>query len=568
MNNLEFRRSSIASKRIIVVVSDGRADWSYFDNGRLIKRFTQQFTLTEGHLTLDGEYLTGSDGWDAGQENTFFDVIINSHLDDVDRVKVQKPELKRQSWLSSYRLLRHLRSEYPDSSVWKLPAQYYPEVASLLHSVLSPTIRAWVKYIQQEGVLISHVVTVPQLLIRSYHGECQPVLFNLALDGNKQRHILIDKGAPVYLRCINGAFEGAEKYLDETLAYLTEFTDVDKRAIRVIKRVDDPEGTLVCTQSVWLSSLLLRYSGNIDSHTKLSGLLPVENSEEGAVQNGICKVDKVSPGKSMAGVFFHNLFVSLIDRAKSTLTFFSSQSPSVNPFFILEYPIGKMSELQPSVEAQKRMRVSRYYRALHRMLVVLAIAALLLSLVSFAGFIRENNKIRSEQSQLSLRIKAVGDVVLGLHKMPDLALRSLQRRQWFSMNSQVTPESVMRHVANTIIEYPNVRLNTLLWIVEEDDQHSSEQVLSIQRSAVRVIDESIERFGQKVSINVKGEITLGDSSLRQAQTYFEKYVRHLNRDQQIANVIVSEAPVDGVRTKDERMPHQYAFEITMVLFYL
>jgi len=446
MRSCESGGLAVSNKRIIIVVSESRADWNLFEKGRFIKQATQQLSYSNEKLTVDVQLPADNADWNTDKDRVFVEVIINSHLDDIDRVKLKKPDFKKQAWLSTFFLLRHLRLEYPDSSVWKLPPQYHPEVASLLHSVVSPAIRHWLSHIQKQGLLISHILTVPQLLVHSCARESQPVLYCSDLDGNAQRHILIDNEAPIFLRCINTSFENSKKQIEETRAYLTSFIDVNKYPLKIVSLVDGGEHTQPKSQSMWLSSLLVGCPG-LENYQNNDNLVCSEKPSDDLVKHEKCKVERLLPGRYFAGLNARQKTSSLNQRAESRLTVFAGQRTSVSQYKILKYPIGKLSELQPSIDAQKQIRISRYSGVFFRMLVFLAILALFFSVFSFLKTFREQNELRNEQAHLSQRIHSVGNAVAGLHSKPDLALRSLERRLWHSTIVLTTPESVLKNVA-------------------------------------------------------------------------------------------------------------------------
>jgi len=235
MKYSELERFATSQKRIVVVVSENRADWNYFDNGCFVKQKTQLFSLAGENLAFDvgSHEINSNASADAG--TVFVEIIVNSHLDDIDRVKVKNPDLKRHGRLSNFRLLRHLQSENPQSSVWKLPPHYFPEVASLLHSVFSPTIRLWIKHVQEQGVLISHVLTVPQLLI------------------------LIDDRSPIYLRCVNCNLDDSAARLEESRAYLSTLVDVDTHPLKTVLVANDTDTSQLSSQSTWLVGCRYHY---------------------------------------------------------------------------------------------------------------------------------------------------------------------------------------------------------------------------------------------------------------------------------------------------------------------
>jgi len=210
---------------------------------------------------------------------------------------------------------------------------------------------------------------------------------------------------------------------------------------------------------------------------------------------------------------------------------------------------------------------TRNSRILIRLLLLVAILVSLLSVFTIVNSVREHKRLRIEQARIDQKIQAVGEIVAGLHPNPDLALMSLQRRQWHLTNTVVTPEFVMENVAKTIVDYPDLNLDTLLWVVSEEVKQSSERVLNVQGSTVRVIDDVLEPIKQKVTINIKGRIALDFTYLREAQKYLERYVDYLQGESRFSNIVVSRSPVDRMHTKSEQLSEAHGFEISMSLFY-
>jgi len=543
--------------RVVVTISEENACWNIFESGKIPNQVMQRigsevdshsFQCTANKLK---EMLPGS----AGKYSLA--IIVNSELDDVDRVKLKESAENRFSWLSKNRLMRQLRSEYPEASVWRLPARYSPEVASLLHSVISPKIRLWLKHIQEQGYIISHVATVPQLLIASYSKESCARLFCLDVNPNVQRHFLLDAGVPVFMRCVQNGQNAVEVLLEETREHIAAFLDVDKTSPRVIS-INEKEESEWNTQSEFLSSLFLSLSNAAELFQHSSEEIELSDGPsnyfasdqpEGRVSGAIQAEDNLLNSESTS----RKISIFKACRLQSSSTQFS----------VVRNPIGKLVELQPSVLVQRQINISEISNTLVRLLGLISVISVLIVIGYGYIFVRENSQLDDEQSLLDERLNTLEAEVAHLHPYPDQALMSLKRRQWFEAGIQTSPHHVMLGVAKTLKSFPRITLDTFRWVVSENQSAGSEVLLDVNQSSPRTMEVLSRDQQQKVMIGINGSVAFDFSDLRKAQEYLERYINDLREVAGVRDVVLIQSPVDSVQTKIKNNSERHVFELTM-----
>ena len=178
-------------------------------------------------------------------------LVLDTSLDEVDRVKVDGFPKGWTQAVQRKRMARRLRADYPMASIHRLPDYASPDALSIVHHLIPSEWEEWLRQLQSQGACITHAVTSLELLCEcsrdwpslldsqgnSLEKNGGPVFFDVPV-GNERRHLLVDNGVPLFMRVINDLGE-AVKYegnvaLDESLQHVRDQITHDERTPPVL----------------------------------------------------------------------------------------------------------------------------------------------------------------------------------------------------------------------------------------------------------------------------------------------------------------------------------------------
>ncbi|NND89619.1 MAG: hypothetical protein HKN42_02050, partial [Granulosicoccus sp.] len=199
-----------STEQIVVVLQGAQALWSKWFDYRIVDTHVEC-------LQLDTQALQGRKRWLSSVSDrrpVNIRLVLDSCLDEVDRVKIDSLSAGWVGRLQRLRVRRQLADEYPHASIHALPGYATPDVFSLVHHIMPATWERWLLNLQDQHVYITHVATSIELLCHcvrdglipsrtvkspaaSGMGEARLICMSA---GEERRHLLVDAGKPLYLR--------------------------------------------------------------------------------------------------------------------------------------------------------------------------------------------------------------------------------------------------------------------------------------------------------------------------------------------------------------------------------
>ncbi len=520
-----------ALRRTIVVLSGDHAfGYHFYDKEPYALTSLQSLNLSATETSL-------SDLWFGGDnEPRFVEIIIDTELDDLDRVKLVDGNAGLFSSISRFRTLWQLKREYPAALIGKLSREHYPEIASILHSPINESYRAFIEHVQNQGIIVSHLTTSTQLLIERLRGCSQTTLLSMPVGEGGARHLLVHKGVALFMRFVRLENTVDNDPLQDTTQYIVDSVlpgaSVITYATPKLLSIDDKRlGSLASL----LAHLYMRLSTDWTLEQSQQGVLVV--TDEPLLGNSLFNVNRRgSKGRSkkLVAKVLKILSASLLPVAK-------------NGYRLTDNPLWLSDLLEPSLHAVKSQLRLVYLRNATILLTV--VTFVLVFAASYHGLrhVHALNVHRQLLKQLTFETNAIRSELGTFHRAPFFVAESIQRIQAFNESSVIGPIDIMKPVALTIKRFPDLNLQSIIWVATSPEQQYETVVGSVVhvkgRSTLARSLDSVE----SVKVELSGLFSMGND-LRENQERLDALVVSLADVKTISNIVIVESPVDAAHT--------------------
>ena len=496
-------------------------------------------------------------------------LVLDTSLDEVDRVKVDGLSNGWMNAVHCQRMARRLHADYPLASVHRLPGYASPDVLSIVHHIIPSEWEKWLRQLQSQGVCITHAVTSLELLcervrewplpvgsqVSSVERSSGPVLFDVPV-GNERRHLLVDTGVPLFMRVVDvlsEAVKSEEKSaLQESLQHVRDQITHDERTPPVLaplppwpemeQRLQD--ASVLAALSVG-NPVSLQYLPVSDHHE------PAAVTEQGGV--GI-QIPQKAGLKRLRG--------SVVSQAGK----FLRRRDDQQRWSLTDGLRFSSDFLQPSII---RNRLQLRIRQLQKATLICAwMAAGSVVIASTHGInsALERARLSNEQQQLGRQIEHLAESVSVLNDEPGFVVRSLARIEAHESVKPIDAIGVLETVASVINDFPAIVLDSLSWSVMTDNQPLDLGFAAIsqvpQREQIWHADTAVARLQVDISGTVTDQQGLG---LREQQKVLQSFVDHLQAMPEVAEVNVLEAPVNAARSSDRIVPEGSGYHLSLQL---
>ena len=531
MSKVAAVSSECALRRTVVVLSGNHAfGYHLYDKEPYALTSLQSLDLSETETSL-------SDLWFGGDNEPWFvEIIIDTDLDDLDRVKVVDGNVGLLSSISRFRTLWQLKREYPAASIGKLSREHFPEIASILHSPIHESHRAFIEHVQNQGIIVSHLTTSTQLLVERLRGSSQTILLSMPVGEGGNRHLLVHKGVALFMRFVRLENTADSVPLQDTTQYIVDSvlpgTSVITYATPKLLSIDDKRLENIASL---LAHLYMRLSTDWTLERSEQGVLIVV--DEPLLGNSLFNITRRgSKGrlKKLVAKVLKNLSAGLLPVAN-------------NGYRSTDNPLWLSDLLKPSLHAVKSQLRLVYLRNATILLTV--VTFVLVFAASYHGLrhVHAFNVNRQLLKQLAFEANAIRSELGTVHRAPLFVAESIQRIQAFNESSIIGPTDVMKPVALTIKRFPDLNLQSLIWVATSPDEQDETVVGSVVhvkgRSTLVRRPDSVA----SVKVELSGLFTMGHD-LRKNQERLDALVASLGGVETISNIVIVESPVDAAHT--------------------
>jgi len=142
------------------------------------------------------------DKYVSAEDGLVVRLLLDSPLDEIDRVSVAQTASSGANKWRSLRVLNRKKQEYAHSTVYALDKKYSPIIGSVLHHVVPPGWDQWLEHIQSRDVIVASVSNCIELMSRWSKSINHPVLLVQSSD-TQQLQVLVENGSPVFSRQVD-----------------------------------------------------------------------------------------------------------------------------------------------------------------------------------------------------------------------------------------------------------------------------------------------------------------------------------------------------------------------------
>lgn len=530
---------------IVLVLQGDQAFWFRETGPELMESYSE--TIEAGELDLHSccPWIRKP----AGSPMTRIQLVLDSHLDEVDRVRV--PELSA-SWLrhlQCFRMKRRLRADFPRAAIHRLAPAAAPDALSVVHDVLPEHWQKWLALLQKEYVSVSHVVTSLELLCQysAVHEGRQhkPVLFNIPV-GEYSRHLLVQGGIPVFMRLV--PLVDAEPGCVDDVAVDESLTHVRRQVVRTaeipvitLDEASDAEPQASDRVPQALAKLSLGWETRfLYAHSD-----SVRQSEDGAVLCG--------EAKGLA---------RLIDILISKL-----------PGRELRHAEGRWLLTRNHRFADDLLQISLVRNALQLRIRQLQKATLICAWMAAVAVVtasvhgvasaRERARQSRQQQQMSDQVDQLSAMATELNRRPAFVMRSMERIAAHQATAPIDAGGVLTTVAEALQGFPALMLDDISWSAFYGEARET-AITTIEQVPAR------GRLWQEgapaalVQVELGGKV-ISEPGLRKQQETLEDFSRYLESLPGVTDVKIIESPVSVARSSKHLSQDTSAYRLTLLL---
>lgn len=537
--------------QLILLLQADRAYWIRLQGEQIVDTFSE---------AIDAEsYDNGSRcPWIPENENDeklLVRLILDSTLDEIDRVAVsQTTSVTLNKW-RRFRTLHHLRREYPNSTVFPLASRFAPHVGSVLHHVMPPLWDKWLNGTQSKGVLVTTVSNSIELMAQWSRNRSEPILLVLS-NGADQRQVLVDKGSPAFVRYIDTAYakeygnveDGVLGELSQTVGYLKSnvLSKELSPAIGSLKPVNQAK-TDQWKYAFLLVDLLQGQEINLEEHVTT-----------GSMHCGKSELSSKKEHRELA-------YWRLCQRAMPG--WLMKPLRKLTGVGVLQwqvdqrswYDLGALSKSSDYWRTCKRLNRLRYVSL---MCVTVGIITVAVSSVNGMSSARVRNSEAREQSIMQQRFVSVEQKLLEGYSNPFVLSDSSRMFQEYKAANLVRIEQMLPAIALAITETPAIQLDQLVWSVVDDVALADSVLLTDAHLSDRNAYWSDTEQTEILFISLSGSVH-GEDLLEQKQS-MDRLVSQLLQHEAIESVKVLESPVDYALSHELSADKGSAFRINLL----
>ena len=560
MNPFNVFNTRQAEFQLVVVLQNDHACWFRWRGQELMGSWCEPMCTDSLNQSTRCPWVVSDEGGAACQVR----LVLDSSLDEVDRVKVDTLSAGWMNAVHRRSMARRLRTDYPLASIHRLPAYATPDVLSVVHHIIPPEWEEWLRQLQSQDVFITHAVTSLELLCECtrdqslYRGSqassieksVGPVLFDVPV-GRERRHLLADNGVPLFMRVVEvpGEANSAEtiRALQISLQHVSEQITHDERSPPVLVPVPPcPElGETLQAASV-LAGLCVGNAVNLQRVSANPGDGPTlePGSQESEASLTVRLRDLIS---CAAGWLFR--------RRDEQQQWHLTNGLRFSGDFLLT--------------SITRNRLHHRIRQLQKATLTcawMAVGSVVIASTHGINSAREKARLSNEQHQLSQQVDLLSDSVSVLNDEPGFIVRSLARIEAHESVKPMDAQGVLAIVASAIDKFPAIVLNSLSWSVMMDNQPVDLAFAAIsqvpQREQLWHADAPVGRLQLDISGTVTNQQGQG---LRTQQKELQSFVDHLQAMAEVHEVNVLEAPVNAARSSDRVVEEGSGYHLSLQL---
>lgn len=552
MNSWKIVGKTERVARIVLVLQANEACWFRLGSDGSLESYTE--TLETSALNAESRCP-----WirvPAGSPMPGIALLLDSPLDEVDRVRVEEVSTGWLRRLHCWRVRRRLHRQYPSASIHPLPAYSYPDVLSIVHHLLPEHWEQWLEQLQQTQVSISHVVTGLELFCRyavtGSVSEGGPVLFNVPM-GLDARHLLVDSGVPVFMRLaasqgVGSSSESVEA-LCQTLEHLRRHQPGSAAVPQLVEWVctdEDDVGEDVVPGL--LASLFFEYQrGTRKKSIDEIQCKSVLKMRSNAMQDKHATVGPLSATGRIPGQF----------AARRGLT---------ESRWRLTARHRLANGLLKSSVARNRLQ-QRIRQLQQASILCVWLAALMVVVASAQGVAsaRDRARIGMEQQAVLGEVQELTVAVTSLSAHPAYLARSIERIDSHARVSTVDTGQLLMIVADAISEFPRMVLDDLSWATLPEEVANDTVFTAVEQVLDRRQLWQEDSPATRVHVELGGKVS-SDTGLRGQQQTLEQFTRYLENLPSVSGIRVLESPVNvAARSGEQRVEGESAYRLSFLL---
>ena len=497
-------------------------------------------------------------------EPQWVELVLDTTLDEVDRVAVAQSEKR---WINYYRrwtTLRRLRRDYAQSKVYPLPSGNKDNVAGLMHLVFPDLWNDYLSALQAADVIFHSVQTGTELVADWSRQIDSPTLVVMPV-GDDQRHVLVNAGLAVFLRTVHVAERTPGQtnnslITEQTLEYLktqTSLVDdslgvVEPRShasIQAAEKITVPDDHAEHALPAGKFGHLLSQTDLLTTKrvncllTMLLGL-PAEHTtytwsiDSGLQRSHIRVEQKTDPRTGKRGRSFKDKIHRVVDCMSSR-----SGNGGIPPVKLplLQSVARSVPIFSPSI---LHLKSSRRRNHIHALSVVFLTLASLTAMVAIANGISIDRLVHDQALERATVERSINENIgkaTALHRHSGVAADSLLLAEQLAGTSSMTAASLFERVGSAVTAVPGITLDGMVWVPVSPDEAYDTLAYAINSVPLRSIDSALKnKMIQQVELSGR----VSGSSLKDQQLHLDKFRDALLKLPGAAAVSVLESPVD------------------------
>lgn len=497
--------------RIVLIMQSGMAYWFKLVEGEVVDSFSEHIPDN----CHDGIEHTVHCPWlikKASSEALMVELILDTTLDEVDRVGVAQGSNAVVNRYRKFMTLARLRRDYPKAYIYSLPVHDQGSVAALMHPAIPEHWTSWLLMLQSVNIVFHRVTTGSELAVhwsRHLHG------YHFLVMGvaDYERHLLVCDGAVLFLRTVvkgvgneesmNGDVSTVLPVIDQSLEHLRTIIAHDVDAITVLK----PRFSITPAgeQLSVLLAMLRDYGSESDAP------MGRRNAECSSIR-------------------------------RSALRWLDTFKPSVS------YVVATH-------------RVVLAYRG---SIAVAVIAAIVASIALFNGL--ESKRV---MLQSTLKKAAVGKTEADLHlamkaafSHPRFAADSLFIADELSDSVLLEPQDLLEEIATAVTAVAGIQLDRLVWAVAgRDELYES---VSYALDAIPARQSAISgEYSVVLQVELSGRVSA--QTLNEQQTLLKDFMDELRRVRGAVDARILESPVDTALSSHVDVNSAGRYRVSLIL---
>jgi len=531
----ELTESKITCMQLILVMSVERAEWFSADEGGIRHLKVQNFGFDAAEMIQIPDCIF------SNQTPVRLEVIVDTNLDDVDRVKLAKQHVKIFRKLRILHTLRELKKEYPEADVHPLQKVLYPEIASILHSAIPEICRSRLGDLQKQNIVISHLATHHQVLSQSTRKSFNPVLFLLPSDGDSERHFVAIDGVPLLLRRLSH-YDDRSRQRDssellKTIIHLSSLLHPWRSSVTVLSPVVRSDCPAVAFKLYVERYIGVKNSGVIERQ------LSMVDYDAGSTED----IDRSAASKMLIELSTESNDGTDQKSSKVELSTKYSRAD------LSRFSVCRVSGMMGDVLSTSKKFIEFERRRRFRLALVLAAAALIIIALVYTSYLGgnyhyEKRAIHAERAALSHSISYLAESIKRINQFPGGLISA--------------PHDIVHTVAALIQDLSAIRVKKLAWLVEEELSNSSE--ILVDRASNRSRDWTDDFTPSRLSVEIVGEFS-EDVSLRQSQAMFDELLSRLNKNSDVESYETIRSPMGAAYSSSSTTAHKIEFALLITL---